>query len=498
MAKIPEYQSQAAIRKDAPVAKARPAVWGMAWEGLAAGGAALTNAGLEMKEKFDRLDKLYQTTKAETAANQEMYQIMTEAESDKDPWTMGERYDEAFDKAKDRVMEGVNNPEARLAVEAMWERNKAAKMYNINKMAHGRQVDLAEGELFEWIDGQEKAYVKAGNPLEKRQIKDQISARVEAFIDAMVIKPKEGQLLKEKVIKNLNIAEVKADIMADPEIALDNLRNGKYGDLEPGELMSLTRTAETMAKKQEKMATDEIKKMQDQKAIESWQRVWHNDMTLDELETLGTTQQITLAEYKAIGKAITSDKTVNPQFDYAVYTELVEEYLDLDPANVEQLSKFRAKAGNAYADGKLLQRHAEEFCENASTAIFNAENSKRDFQFFKTMMTSVKQWARMHLGAQWEVGWSEMAAKLMQKKPQMKTLDSMKEASQQVIEEKIVEQHPGLMNFQRVPQAIASEGEDVKILNGDSANEEPDFIYRDGKIVPNTKSKKTKTQEKNK
>ena len=372
MPRIPQYLQTQTITPQSPSVKINPEALAGTGKTIAGGGDVLA----QVEKKFENLRNLHEYTAASTEANERLTDLEARAGQDPDIWNLDNKYSQEAQVIRDETLGKITNEETRLKFQSSVDDAVTSKVFNIKRIAREKQIDQTKATMLGSIESLKGQYYNSANPLERLQLKNQLSEMIDNHVEMGVIDRAAGFQLKEKELQDMTAGQVENDIQINPELALKNINDGLYKDLPHGEKKRLLEYAESQVTK---------KKTIDEKALKDFQRaneskmlvqMWDQGLNLTTIKDAIIAGDVSNDFGEKMYKAITSDKTVAPELKASTFNRLQDAYSDLmvlkennkesSDASIGKFAKFRADVLEAWGNGEVSDTDGKKFIENVA------------------------------------------------------------------------------------------------------------------------------------
>lgn len=348
MPKIPRYETDATLTKEAPSVPVNAEAYGTFGKGLQEMGQTLGVIG----QTFEKLRDIQQVSEAETEAAQRMEDLRIRTDNDPDIYGAGQRAEEELRKIREDTSNKISSVPAKMKYGAEYDLKSVAFMHKVNTDLKGKQVDLAQATMLKANDVDKEAYFNAASAAEQQMIKDRMKNRVDEMMSVGAIDQMAGYKYWTATEHDLNVGQVKNDIELDAGLALRELQKGKegiYPDITTEERQDLTKAAEYQIARSERIAKQNIMIARNKNEAAMVDKYWNGTLTNDEVENGLLTGGISAGFGNTMMKNLQSPKSIDAKTDPETYMKLVDSILTPGRNPFE----VRAELLKANTDGKL-------------------------------------------------------------------------------------------------------------------------------------------------
>ena len=327
MPQIPTYQSKEQLTTQPPSERVNAEAFGQAGQNLENLGSTLENITGDWKKLRD----VRQTTAAETRAAKRLNEIKLQVEQDPDIDNAGKKAEEEISKVGEETTNMIADPLIKAQYKSTFSIHSGTMLLKINEALMRKQIDSAKATLFEATDTDREAYFGSMNLKEKDLIKQRMKDRIDTFANAGIIDREAAYKYWEATSKEMDVGQVRTDMMGDASFVLKELQKGKeglYPDIDTTTRIELLKEADNMEKKQAKEYRMNYVIAQDKNEAKYLDLAWQKKLSLDQLTEAMTTGQISTSFAMKLKRNIESPKSVGARTNPLVYDSLMAEILN--------------------------------------------------------------------------------------------------------------------------------------------------------------------------
>lgn len=371
MPSFPQAIQQKLPTAQAPNAKINPSQVGIR-------GRALQKVGQDLdavRQQFENLRNLNEYTKASTFANKSLSDIETQAADDNDIYNLESKYSDSMKKIRNEAVLQIQDRSTRLRFEQQLDTAITAKQFDIRQIARKKQVAVSKYNLEKHIETSTDLLSRTNNKLDRQRLMVELDDSITNHVAMGVVDPEKAMELRDSIKGSISTKRFRNDIELDPKMALKNLDNGEYENLPYGDKKKLEEEARNKIERDRKEAERIKNEGQMLNAVELTKRAWNDDLSIEDVEKMMVSGQITREFAEKMHDKLTKPEGVNPRTKATTFNELQLDYVNLfnddgkptDQANMQSFEKFLTKVvdaqGNGLLDNSDAQRYTEQVME---------------------------------------------------------------------------------------------------------------------------------------
>lgn len=320
-------------------------------------------------DQFAKLRDLNETMQAKLEANKQLREIKERAILDQDPYST-DKYLKEIDGIKQSASKKITGANARTAFEMQLSQDADTTAWDIRSEHRKKAVDVAKGNVVNFLADAEKDYAAAVSPQQKQLIRQSVVKTIDDHIQAGVLTHEDGEKNKIKILKDLTVSEIKGDISEDPAGTLSRIDSGWYeqgGDtLDPDVKRDLRELAEKAKARLDQDAEKAIKTEQNKYEAQRAVQLTNGQVSLQELQDDLLNNKITREFYQASEKRYEPQDTKISEIDKGqAYVDLLTRTTGLgDDPKPEDVMKIRTDVLSAANSGLITPTQFKDLYED--------------------------------------------------------------------------------------------------------------------------------------